>query len=211
MRYAERRDIFGSFDSSDDPSPRWIRLLDSDWRGNLVQFNDDDNVMRHDRDDRTGHDVGTSINITQETRYCGILRVAPEKKAWMPPHRVLDSLSDTISNRYRIRLSDLSRLNGLAYSANDFRTKHDFYIVVFFKHRWYSGTTNVMGPRWSRYGVRSFTILNRLDAMTCLTRWPYRGIGLRSGILPVLVTNSINYQERPGYHASPAVIRANVV
>ena len=95
--------------------------------------------MRHDRDDRSGSGVGTSIDTTQEASDRGILRVAPEKKAWLHPQRVLNRLSDTVSDRYRIRLFYSSTLHGLDSSESDFRTEHDFYIDLFFKHRWYSG------------------------------------------------------------------------
>ena len=91
--------------------------------------------MHHDQEDLTGHGVGTSIDTTQEARDCGILCVAPEKKPWLPPHRVLDRMSNTVSDRYRIRIFDSLRLHGLESSASDYRTEHDFYIDVFFKHR----------------------------------------------------------------------------
>ena len=67
------------------------------------------------------------------------MRVAPEKKPWLPPQRVLARLSDTTSNRYRIRLFDSSKLHKLDPSASNFHTEHDFFIDAFFKHRWYSG------------------------------------------------------------------------
>ena len=84
---AERHDIFGSSDSSDDPSPRRSHAFESDRGGVLGQCNDDDGdtVMRHDQDNRTCRGVGTSIDTTQEARGCGILLVSPEKKAWLPP------------------------------------------------------------------------------------------------------------------------------
>ena len=52
---------------------------------------------------------------------------------------MLNHLSDTVSDRYRIRLFESSRLDGLDSSASDFRTEHEFYIDVFFKHQLYSG------------------------------------------------------------------------
>uniref|UniRef100_M4BZI3 RxLR effector candidate protein n=1 Tax=Hyaloperonospora arabidopsidis (strain Emoy2) TaxID=559515 RepID=M4BZI3_HYAAE len=83
MSLAERRDIFGSSDELDDPSPRRSRSLESDRGRGSGQCNDDngDAVMCHDQDDRIGHGVGTSIGITQEARDRGILRVAPEREA----------------------------------------------------------------------------------------------------------------------------------
>ena len=75
-----------------------------------------------------------------------ILRVAPQKKLCLPPQRGLARLADTTSDRYRIRLFDLLRLHALESSASDFRTEHEFYIDVFFKHRWYSGNHKRDGP-----------------------------------------------------------------
>ena len=59
----KRRDIFGSSDRLDAPSPRRSRSLESDRGDGKGQFNADhgDAVMRHDQDDRTGRGVGTSI------------------------------------------------------------------------------------------------------------------------------------------------------
>ena len=50
MSLAERRDIFGSSDESEAPSPRWCPSLESDRGGGKSQFNDDDgdSVMLHD-------------------------------------------------------------------------------------------------------------------------------------------------------------------
>ena len=58
----------------------------SDRGGGKGQLNDDDGdaVMHHDQDDRSGRCVGTSTDTKQEARDRGILRVAPEKKTWLP-------------------------------------------------------------------------------------------------------------------------------
>ena len=61
--------------------------------------------MRHNQDDRAGRGVGISNDTTQKGRDRDILRVAPEKKTWLSLQRVLDRLSYTVSDRYRIRLS----------------------------------------------------------------------------------------------------------
>ena len=58
----------------------------------------------------------------------------------MPPQQVWERLSDTVIDRYRKGLFGLSRLHDLDSIASDFRTENDFYIDVFFKHRWYSGS-----------------------------------------------------------------------
>uniref|UniRef100_M4C2L8 RxLR effector candidate protein n=1 Tax=Hyaloperonospora arabidopsidis (strain Emoy2) TaxID=559515 RepID=M4C2L8_HYAAE len=138
---AKRRDIFGSSEDSDAPSPRRSRYLEIDRGGVLVQFSHDDGnaVTRHDQRDRTVRGVGTSIDTTQEVRDHGILRVAPEKKVWLPPQQLLDRLSDTISDRCRIRLFDSLRIHRLDSSASNFRTEHESYIDVFSKHQHYSG------------------------------------------------------------------------
>ena len=82
MSLAERHDIFGLSDDSDNSSPSQSRLIDCDRDGCLVQSSDDDGdaVTRHDQDGRAGHGVGTSIDTTQEARDRGILCVDPEKK-----------------------------------------------------------------------------------------------------------------------------------
>ena len=146
---AELHDIFGSSDESDAPSPRRSRSLKSNRGGGKSQLNYDygDAVMRQNQDDRAGRGVGTSIETTQEARDRDVLRVAPEKKAWLPPQRMLDRLSDTVTDRYRTRLFDSSRLQGLNSRASDFRTEYDFYIDVFFKQRWYSGNHKRDKPR----------------------------------------------------------------
>ena len=149
MSLAELRDVVGSSDESGAPSPRRSRSLESGRGRGKGQFNDDegDAVMLHDQDDRTGRGISTSIDTTQEARDRTIVGVAPEKKAWLPPQRVLNRLSNTVSDRYRIRLFYSSRLYDLESSASKFRTEHDFYIDVFFKPRWYSGNHKVMVPR----------------------------------------------------------------
>ena len=100
MSSAELRDIFGPSDESDAPSSRRSRLLESNQGGGKIQSNYDDGdaVMRYNQDDRAGagRGVGTSIDTTQEARDRDVLQVASEKKAWLPPERVLDRLSDTV-------------------------------------------------------------------------------------------------------------------
>ena len=69
--------------------------------------------MHQSPSDRDDPGFGTSINTRQEIVDRNILRVAPEKKPWLPPQRVLARLSDTTSDRYRIRLFDSSKLHKL--------------------------------------------------------------------------------------------------
>ena len=84
--------------------------------------------MHHSPSDRDDLGVCTPIDTRQETVDRNILRVAPEKKPWLPPQRVLARLSDTTSGRYRIKLFDSSKLHKLDPSASNFRTEHDFFI-----------------------------------------------------------------------------------
>ena len=55
-------------------------------------------------------------------------------------------MSYTVRDSSRIRLFDSSKIHKLDSSASDFRTEHEFYIDVFFKHRWYSGNHKRDGP-----------------------------------------------------------------
>ena len=73
-------------------------MLESNQGGGKSQSNYDkgDAATRHNQDDRAGRGVGISIDTKQEARYRDVLRVASEKKAWLPPERVLDRLSDTV-------------------------------------------------------------------------------------------------------------------
>ena len=47
-----------------------------------------------------------------------------------------------MTGSYRIPLFKSSRLHGLDVSARNYRTEHDFYIDIFFRHRWYHGNRN---------------------------------------------------------------------
>uniref|UniRef100_M4B1P1 RxLR effector candidate protein n=1 Tax=Hyaloperonospora arabidopsidis (strain Emoy2) TaxID=559515 RepID=M4B1P1_HYAAE len=87
MSIAEPRNIFGSSEDSDASSLRRSRLLESNQGGGKSQSNYDDGdaVMHHNQDDHAERGVGTSIDTTQEARDRDVLRVAPEKKAWLPP------------------------------------------------------------------------------------------------------------------------------
>uniref|UniRef100_A0AAV1UWL0 Uncharacterized protein n=1 Tax=Peronospora matthiolae TaxID=2874970 RepID=A0AAV1UWL0_9STRA len=108
MDDALRRSIFGSSDESDEPSPsegargRETRALIV---VSFLQW-----TPLHSS-------ASTSVGTSQEERDRNVLRLAPEKKAWMPPKSVMDHLSATTSDRYRTRLFDSSEIHHLDPSA----------------------------------------------------------------------------------------------
>uniref|UniRef100_A0AAV1VF51 Uncharacterized protein n=1 Tax=Peronospora matthiolae TaxID=2874970 RepID=A0AAV1VF51_9STRA len=131
MDDALRRSIFGLSDESDE-------LM---------------NQMNHRRSE--GARGRETRALTVEERDRNVLRLAPEKKAWMPPKSVMDHLSATTSDRYRTRLFDSSRIHHRDPSAKNYRAEHEFFIDAFFKHRWYSGNHKRNGPSllqaWNAY------------------------------------------------------------
>uniref|UniRef100_A0AAV1SZT8 ASX DEUBAD domain-containing protein n=1 Tax=Peronospora matthiolae TaxID=2874970 RepID=A0AAV1SZT8_9STRA len=138
MDDAMRRSIFGSSDESDEPSPKRRRSKSQDSGahsgvGSLINTN-------------SQRGASPSIGTSQEERDRNVLRLALEKKAWMPLKSVMDRLSATTSDRYRTRLFDLSRIHHLDPSAKDYRAENEFFINAFFKHRWYSGNHKRDGP-----------------------------------------------------------------
>uniref|UniRef100_M4BCE4 Uncharacterized protein n=1 Tax=Hyaloperonospora arabidopsidis (strain Emoy2) TaxID=559515 RepID=M4BCE4_HYAAE len=77
LSLADRRDIFGSSDESDPPSPRWSRSTESE----ISHRNDRDGdaLTHHSPSDQDDPGVGTSIDTRQETVDRYILRVAPRR------------------------------------------------------------------------------------------------------------------------------------
>uniref|UniRef100_A0AAV1TYF3 Uncharacterized protein n=1 Tax=Peronospora matthiolae TaxID=2874970 RepID=A0AAV1TYF3_9STRA len=147
MDDALRRSIFGSSDESDEPSPKRRRSRSRDSGANSGVVSPMDTTSQRG--------ASTSVGTSQEERDRNVLRLAPEKKAWMPPKSVMDHLSATTSDRYRTRLFDSSRIHHLDPSAKDYRAEHEFFIDAFFRHRWYSGNHKRDGPSllraWNAY------------------------------------------------------------
>uniref|UniRef100_A0AAV1UMX5 Uncharacterized protein n=1 Tax=Peronospora matthiolae TaxID=2874970 RepID=A0AAV1UMX5_9STRA len=147
MDDALRRSIFGSSDESDEPSPKRRRSRSRDSGAN--------SGVGSPMDTTSQRGASTSVGTSQEERDRNVLRLAPEKKAWMPPKSVMDHLSATTSDRYRTRLFDSSRIHHLDPSAKDYRAEHEFFIDAFFRHRWYSGNHKRDGPSllqaWNAY------------------------------------------------------------
>uniref|UniRef100_A0AAV1T7P6 Uncharacterized protein n=1 Tax=Peronospora matthiolae TaxID=2874970 RepID=A0AAV1T7P6_9STRA len=142
-----RRSIFGSSDSSDEPSPKRRRSRSRDSGAN--------SGIGSPMDTTSQRSASPSVGTWQEEWDRSVLRLSPEKKAWMPPKSVMDHLSSPTSDRYRTRLFDLSRIHHLDPSAKDYHTEHDFFIGAFFKHLWYSGNHIRDGPSllqaWNAY------------------------------------------------------------
>uniref|UniRef100_A0AAV1ULN0 Uncharacterized protein n=1 Tax=Peronospora matthiolae TaxID=2874970 RepID=A0AAV1ULN0_9STRA len=147
MDDATRRSIFGSSAESDEPSPKRRRSRSRDSGAN--------SGVGSPMDTTTQRGASTSVGTSQEERDRNVLRLAPEKKAWMPPKSVLDHLSATTSDRYRTRLFDSSRIYHLDPSAKNYCAEHELFIDAFFKHRWYSGNHKLDGPSllqaWNAY------------------------------------------------------------
>uniref|UniRef100_A0AAV1VBQ3 Uncharacterized protein n=1 Tax=Peronospora matthiolae TaxID=2874970 RepID=A0AAV1VBQ3_9STRA len=147
MDDAMRRSIFGSSDESDEPSPKRRRSRSRDSGAN--------SGVGSPMDTTSQRGASTSVGTSQEERDRNVLRLAPEKKAWMPPKTVMDHFSATTSDRYRTRIFDSSRIHHLDPSAKNYRAEHEFFIDAFFRHRWYSGNHKRDGPSllqaWNAY------------------------------------------------------------
>uniref|UniRef100_A0AAV1V9M4 Uncharacterized protein n=1 Tax=Peronospora matthiolae TaxID=2874970 RepID=A0AAV1V9M4_9STRA len=145
MDDAMRRSIFGSSDKSEESSPKRRRSRSRDSGAN--------SGVGSPIDITSQPGASTSVGTSQEERDRNVLRLAPDKKAWMPPKSVMDRLSATTSDRYRTRLFDSSRIHHLDPSAKNYHTEHEFFIDAVFKHRWYSGNQNVMVPHCFKRGT----------------------------------------------------------
>uniref|UniRef100_A0AAV1U1M1 Uncharacterized protein n=1 Tax=Peronospora matthiolae TaxID=2874970 RepID=A0AAV1U1M1_9STRA len=147
MDDAMRRSIYGSSDESDEPSPKRRRSRSQDSGAH--------SGVGSPMDTTSQRGASPSVATSQEERDRNVLRLAPEKKAWMPPKSVMDHLSVTTSDRYRTRLFDSSRIHHLDPSAKNYRAEHEFFINAFFRHRWYSGNHKRDGPSllqaWNAY------------------------------------------------------------
>uniref|UniRef100_A0AAV1UEB9 Uncharacterized protein n=1 Tax=Peronospora matthiolae TaxID=2874970 RepID=A0AAV1UEB9_9STRA len=113
MDDATRRSIVGSSDESDEPSPKRRRSRSQDSGAH--------SGVGSPIDATSQRGASTSVGTSQEELDRSVLRLAPEKKAWMPPKSVMDRLLATTSDRYRTRLFDSSRIHHFDPSAKDYR------------------------------------------------------------------------------------------
>uniref|UniRef100_A0AAV1TQI2 Uncharacterized protein n=1 Tax=Peronospora matthiolae TaxID=2874970 RepID=A0AAV1TQI2_9STRA len=144
---ATRRSIFGSSEESGEISLKRRRSKSQDL--------DAHSGVGSPIDTTSQRGPIPSIGTSQEERDRSALRLAPDKKAWMPPKSVKDHWSAMKSDLYRTRLFDSSRIHHLDPSAKDYRAENDFFIDAFFRHRWYSGNHKRDGPSllqaWKAY------------------------------------------------------------
>uniref|UniRef100_A0AAV1V696 Uncharacterized protein n=1 Tax=Peronospora matthiolae TaxID=2874970 RepID=A0AAV1V696_9STRA len=116
MDDAMRRSIFGSSDSSDEPSPKRRRSRSRDSGAHSGVGSPIDTTSQRG--------ASTSFGTSQEDRDRNVLCLAPVKKSWLPPKSVMDHLSATTSDRYRTRLFDSSGIHHLDPSAKDYRAEN---------------------------------------------------------------------------------------
>uniref|UniRef100_A0AAV1U6F3 Uncharacterized protein n=1 Tax=Peronospora matthiolae TaxID=2874970 RepID=A0AAV1U6F3_9STRA len=117
MDDAMRRSIFGSSDESEEPSPKRRRSRSRDSGAN--------SGVGSPIDATSQRGASPSVGTSQEERDGSVLRLAPEKKEWMPPKSVMNRLSATTSDRYRTRVFDSSGIHHLDPSAKDYRAEHE--------------------------------------------------------------------------------------
>uniref|UniRef100_A0AAV1UCP0 Uncharacterized protein n=1 Tax=Peronospora matthiolae TaxID=2874970 RepID=A0AAV1UCP0_9STRA len=89
----------GSVSTAIESKPPAKRGMDDALRRSIFGSSDDGVVSPMDTTSQRG--ASTSVGTSQEERDRNVLRLAPEKKAWMPPKSVMDHLSATTSDRYR--------------------------------------------------------------------------------------------------------------
>uniref|UniRef100_A0AAV1UG31 Uncharacterized protein n=1 Tax=Peronospora matthiolae TaxID=2874970 RepID=A0AAV1UG31_9STRA len=77
MDDATRHSIFGSSDESDEPSPKRRRSKPQDSGAHSGVGSPIDTTSQRG--------ASTSVGTSQEERERSVLRLAPEKKAWLPP------------------------------------------------------------------------------------------------------------------------------
>uniref|UniRef100_M4BXA6 RxLR effector candidate protein n=1 Tax=Hyaloperonospora arabidopsidis (strain Emoy2) TaxID=559515 RepID=M4BXA6_HYAAE len=138
-----RREMFGSSDESEHSSwgSKRSRSHSYDVRAKHEDVNRHDDVDDSSRGHRSRSNTSycgtrsasTHVGTTQEEKDRNALRSATEKTPWMPSLRNRREWYSCTTGSCRIPLF---------VSAKDYRTEHEYYIDVFFRHRWYHGNRN---------------------------------------------------------------------
>ena len=137
-----RHELFGSSDDSDD-----LLRVSSRSHSHSCDANDkhdeaghcddvDDSMRSHRSRGNTSDCGGRSVHrdTTQEGQSRDALRSAPENKPCMSSCNNLRRRYSFTTGSCRIPIFNLSRLHGLDVSAKNYRTEHEYYIGVLFRH-----------------------------------------------------------------------------
>ena len=127
------RSMFGS-DDEDDPSTPEPSPKPSP--ASVFVRSDDDGVSHRGKSYRG---TPASVGTTQGSADNKVSQLAPEKKPWLLPERLINSLSGETDSRNKYPLFIASRLHGLDPSAKNFRAEEEFYLDAFLKHRYFNG------------------------------------------------------------------------
>uniref|UniRef100_A0AAV1TGC0 Uncharacterized protein n=1 Tax=Peronospora matthiolae TaxID=2874970 RepID=A0AAV1TGC0_9STRA len=153
MDDALRRSIFGSSDESDEPSPKRRRSRSRDSGANSGVVSPMDTTSQRG--------ASTSVGTSQEERDRNVLRLAPEKKAWMPLNlswitcrrrRVIFIEHDCSIRRGFITLTPARKTIALNMSSSSMLSSNIDGTV---------GITNVMVPHYFRRGTPT-SIISRM-------------------------------------------------
>uniref|UniRef100_A0AAV1UFU1 Uncharacterized protein n=1 Tax=Peronospora matthiolae TaxID=2874970 RepID=A0AAV1UFU1_9STRA len=145
MDDAMRRSFFGSSDESDEPSPKRRR--------SRSRYSGAHSCVGSPIDTTSQRGAIPSVGTSQEERDRNVLRLAPEKKAWMPPKSVMDHLSATTSDRYRTRLFDSLRIHHLDHIAKTIALNIYSSSMISLSIDGTVGITNVMVPHCFKRGT----------------------------------------------------------
>ena len=75
------------------------------------------------------------VGTTQGSTDSKVSTLAPERKPWRLPERLLTRLSEEITPHNKYPLFIATKLHGLDPSSKNFRAEEDFYLDAFLKHR----------------------------------------------------------------------------
>ena len=131
--------------------------------------------------------------------------LAPEKKPWLLPGNLINSLSGKTDPRNKYTLFIGTRLHGLSCSAKGFRAAEDFYLDVFLKHRWFNGNSKRDKTRYCKHGMLLFAMSKTLVVKHGFRNLTRLALSLRLELQPVLNLSCIGCLVRQGSHASHGV------